>query len=641
MIDLPPIVIEMSGDPEAVWLTKFAERGIGHAMWLRNAFRMMESTDDETPEPVIAGYIHMLKARGGSLASPEDDIATALTNLSILSQYRRLDQVTDRQQRFTLIVDMVFGFITTDGGILRDRYKTFDKVASSEFVGRIAKRAQYDRHQINKVLLEVEKKCTVELNVALGKRDQARSRIAHLQEQMDAIAAVENLVGGPSIRHQAPQAAYRAMEVAFPHVLKVSYPRSYQCPARYCSPKALALFCMLALNRANNGFSVSVEKLKKSASLSPDIRGLIDHIADTGATVVCDTGAASGYETISGLTRSAVPTYFIDPHILTDLMATDLPADMSMLDLEWPMDSMLFMLPEGALVTDSGDATMLAIHRMRKGQPIIPIGGRLNFMCESVHAKLPTTVSALDALCCVMFTDKLHYRHALIHIDETPLSSCTDRANNRPEFEGTSISVEESMPGVPEFDADGVVIKNACVLTTTVDMSATVRLALTLLLSMNAEPEIIERMVLARPPNPKAIRSSSHGGTWHPNWIGKSYGERRRAQLKCSGGHASPHAHWRRGHYRSVFRMMGDSQVTVDHLNQRVHWVGDQRYGFHLHSIDGDQAQVRLPSDDGQPVEIPGRGAVMCEIKSIPLTDLRLSQRAVKWIRRKLVNAHD
>lgn len=61
------------------------------------------------------------------------------------------------------------------------------------------------------------------------------------------------------------------------------------------------------------------------------------------------------------LIEKTVPTYFVSRGLMTALMNTDLPRDFSVEEMPWPLDSMLFCLPEGTIVTEKGDFSVIAV----------------------------------------------------------------------------------------------------------------------------------------------------------------------------------------------------------------------------------------------------------------------------------------
>ena len=72
-----------------------------------------------------------------------------------------------------------------------------------------------------------------------------------------------------------------------------------------------------------------------------------------------------------------------------------------------------------------------------------------------------------------------------------------------------------------------------------------VRLAITLVMLMSARPALVETPTKNGPP---ATAGKASRKLAAPNWVGRTY---RSARSESAGGtHASPHVHWRRGHWR-------------------------------------------------------------------------------------------
>ena len=85
-------------------------------------------------------------------------------------------------------------------------------------------------------------------------------------------------------------------------------------------------------------------------------------IGGRGSHPHCDPVRATAYITTCRLLRYKVPTYFVGPELIAAVSASELPPDLLLQDLRWPLDGLLFMLPAGALISPSdGPCPFLAV----------------------------------------------------------------------------------------------------------------------------------------------------------------------------------------------------------------------------------------------------------------------------------------
>jgi len=132
------------------------------------------------------------------------------------------------------------------------------------------------------------------------------------------------------------------VEPAFPAMYARAYPRAYQMPHGYASPKRLAIIAMLAAWGCSNWKDTPWNDTAKNRGLP-------------------NAGQEHLFRVSSELIDLLVPTYFVSRSIMHELINTDLPRDFSLSDMPWPMEAMLFVLPDGQLTSPAGSITFLAL----------------------------------------------------------------------------------------------------------------------------------------------------------------------------------------------------------------------------------------------------------------------------------------
>jgi hypothetical protein len=196
-----------------------------------------------------------------------------------------------------------------------------------------------------------------------------------------------------------------------------------------------------------------------------------------------------------------MPIYWVGRDLAQSALATEPPESLRPSDLSMPLDAILFLLPEKTLLTPTGaDASWVTICKAET---------------HNGHSALAIGTSSLE--------DDVSYTAHLKH-DET-LSAHETRPTG--EFHPVGGKVAELNSEDTGFSRKMV------------------RLAITLVMLMTARPALVETPTKAGPPptTGKAARKLAA-----PNWIGRTY---RSARSESAGGtHASPHVHWRRGHWR-------------------------------------------------------------------------------------------
>lgn len=192
------------------------------------------------------------------------------------------------------------------------------------------------------------------------------------------------------------------------------------------------------------------------------------------------------------------PVYFVSPALMEAALATDPPLDMEVSTIKWPLDALVFMFPSGILPAYYG---IIGKATGIDGKP-----GILTY----ISGKEP------DGKLCVFFSK----------------TSCLPGDTIRG-LVNTPISDKDEYTFYSERDDDTNARLN--------------KLVYNLVLIMTAQPSLVEHGACVR----KGDSVKSKAVLWQPNYLGRTYKQRREAvAASVSHTHTSPRMHWRRGHYR-------------------------------------------------------------------------------------------
>ena len=294
-----------------------------------------------------------------------------------------------------------------------------------------------------------------------------------------------------------------------PNVLKLLYPRVYENTGAYYSPKLAANYLTVALTQTmrigydNSGSTYQV--------LLPSYEKLIQH---------------------------QVPTFFIAPDLLEAVRQTDIDMDIAWPEIRLPYEAGLFMMPRGGLVHPvEKDVAFILWCRTHEGDPLrVPLLGDTLFH----YGNTAFTIVCLTADRGVWFDSVLNAKVRPM----LRLGNLFYRAPGEPT--PCHVTKEDMMPWqVPLEEVDAEWLEEVG------------RVVFGTFLIMNARPELVERSRLVR----KLPESKGGREFWSPNIIGRRYKIKREVPRvgpdgkfiitqREHGTHASPRAHWRRGHMR-------------------------------------------------------------------------------------------
>lgn len=303
------------------------------------------------------------------------------------------------------------------------------------------------------------------------------------------------------------------IETNYSKVFSSAYPRRFEIPTGFFSPKRLAVPAFWAMHEWCEW---------KDQKTHLEIRD------------------ANSNKVVSSLIEKQVPTYFVSKAIMQALINTDLPKDFQLKEMPWPMDALLFALPEKTLTSAHGDITLLAIVKCtnRSYSHEWMNWGAVDHMVirHSVAHEGP------DTACILAMTDS-----GKVFQWEAPLDA-------------TSIH-DASLIRATEGELQRLGEDGICEETEEIFVTQNLpRTAFQIILAMLACPEMVEVGTIVRAPSQK--KGKVKCALWSPNFFGKAY--RRHDQV--AGESENPQqrrAHWRRGHFRHQRFGVGNTSIRV------------------------------------------------------------------------------
>lgn len=322
---------------------------------------------------------------------------------------------------------------------------------------------------------------------------------------IDSFIKIRNELQG--LRTKPPREATALIESAYPNLFAHCYPRHFTVPGGFYTPKRFGLCAFWSM------FDASAWKK--------------DVFQDRLNIQRLNIQNQSAAKIISALVEKTVPTYFVSRAIMEALTKTDLPKDFSLQEMPWPLDAMLFMLPEGALRSPDGDISFIAISKIVAG--VYPNTwmdwGRISELIEShvIEHEGEETVSVLAMA-----------ENGRVFQWEHPLNTVSIHDASLTRIIGGDIG--ELEPVVELSDIEKGFAAN--------DLPKAV---FQFILAMLACPEMIEAGAIMRHSSTKKRKAMRE--LWSPNFFGKAY--RKYNTVVGDGDETRQNrAHWRRGHFR-------------------------------------------------------------------------------------------
>jgi hypothetical protein len=299
------------------------------------------------------------------------------------------------------------------------------------------------------------------------------------------------------------------IKLSYPKIYARAYPRRYQHPDAYHSPKWLALLAADSYMQRKLDFKIDGKNINMPSMHS--------------------------YRVLAELVDMGVPTYFVSPALLSALMNTKLP-DMRLCDLKWPLAALLFVLPKGGLASPDGDCMYLGIASLPK-EPNPP-------MLDEVGV-----VARTASICTVCYTSSKAAYTWSHPLNEDPVSiGASDPLMEYYRPIGNMIGNDGSvLGGIPELIPQDLpeAEKNF--------IAFAPQLAIQVMLAMVSRPDLVTSGSCIRGGKTSGkFKDSPKPEVWSPNVIGKTYTikSERSDEDSGTGTHASPRTHWRVGHFR-------------------------------------------------------------------------------------------
>jgi hypothetical protein len=223
------------------------------------------------------------------------------------------------------------------------------------------------------------------------------------------------------------------------------------------------------------------------------------------------------------LAKFGFPTYFLAPDLAVAIKQTRPPMAIDWTTMNFPMEAAVFMLPKGTLShPEYGECAYIAYALLKAGERHTSVLTTKDYCL--LNGGLILMVS------CPFFHRDMMVFHYNFAADKIPTIELTDIESAMAGAEDDTISW---LAGDSMMDArDSRFVAEAAHY-----------LFGTLLLMLN-KPEFVEPGVSRR----KMTRNGVP--IWSPNIIGRHYRLKREGMGVGDGTHASPRAHWRRGHWR-------------------------------------------------------------------------------------------
>ena len=287
---------------------------------------------------------------------------------------------------------------------------------------------------------------------------------------------------------------WQLAERDYPSLVKRLYPRNYAHGDHWPSPRVLG------------GFAISLIGMKER-EFKNDV-GVEDGIAEWS------------YLATAVLAEQEVPTWFVAPELVEGLLHTDLPSDMSLRDLRWPREALLFVLPTNSGLRHSvhGDMAFLVIAKSDGG---------------SSHQIDPTIESWPVGFSKDVVNTYAVYLDGAVYSWSHPLNDDLIDTSKRDPLVGTLIGGERVPPN--EEDKHFTLLHS--------------QLAIGLMLALQARPDLEEPAVVVQKAKQAKPGAPQKRDLWSPRYLGRKLVRKQHGEPQ-GGTHASPLTHWRVGHFR-------------------------------------------------------------------------------------------
>jgi len=287
-----------------------------------------------------------------------------------------------------------------------------------------------------------------------------------------------------------------------PRMMHLLYPRVYDSPGAFGSPKQAAIdLCttLLCVRRSSQMFA--------------------------GEEAFKDVALMNGVLCAEALIRYKVPTFFVARDFFAAANNSNPPLEFPVHALRFPFPAMLFMLPKGALHSPTDGPIEYLAFSVWKDCPFemsssFPDGRRFRVETDRIswftRAKGNTMVGTFGA--------------DVGNLEKGTLGDFFATVDQESDFK------DPSLYSLPIDDDDAAFIRSVP------------RIILKLLLAITARPELVEYGLERRRAKIEGNRIRS--AFWTPNIVGRKYRVATQGSQHTGTG-TSPRMHWRRGHYRN------------------------------------------------------------------------------------------
>lgn len=355
------------------------------------------------------------------------------------------------------------------------------------------------------------------VNLLSEKVEFFKQRSERIRKTADSLERAQAVICAmKSLKHQSPKEVMDHIERTFPTIFRLSYPRSFQIPNGFCNPKR---FCIVAFDALWHCSRWNIEMFHKEIRDSMEIQE--ESLQESRASLPI----------VHSMIDMEVPTYFVSRNIMQSLINTDLPKDFQVQEMPWPLDAMLFVIPESALQSPDGDVKFLAVAKIAAGKRMTCPWLRWDNGDFSDYILNPDeTFDGPDSVALLAMTDTGKLFEWSCPINATSIHDATQT-----KAFSIDLTVDKRADGMTSEEDEQFASSNLP------------RAAFQIILAMLAAPEMIEAGVVCRQASEK--KGKRQCAIWHPNFFGKAY-RRYDEVIGESGTGSKRRVHWRRGHFR-------------------------------------------------------------------------------------------
>lgn len=339
---------------------------------------------------------------------------------------------------------------------------------------------------------------------------EARGRAEHHYRIVEGLNGTINVIESMGeIANMGIAQACDAIKAKMPALYKCCYPRKLiNIPGGYGSPRSIVA---LAFNAMWHSSEYNPKEWKNDPPKDDSPRN--EHLV----------------KTISALIEKGVPTYFLSRSIAEALVQTDLPKDFSLSEMPWPMESMLFSLPDDMLVGKGFHISLLAVSKIE------PRSYDNSWMKWGEGMEELVLLNPVRHDGAEMVTVLALANDGRLFQWQAPLDTASIYQASEVSIMGANLA---SFSKAPDEDLGENTIFTS---------QSIPRAAFQIILAMLAAPELIEAGTLIRSFKDKKRRQPSDA--WHPNFFGRAY-RRYENIVGEPSEHGPRRMHWRRGHFR-------------------------------------------------------------------------------------------